>query len=354
MTFLASIRLLDGAEPASFTRTLDISILGINNFYINVPDDWLAIATSRLPALRSLRFAKSPLLDSKAISYLQGQKYKYIRFFDVSYCNNVTSERLSSVITLLPQLYFLDIAGHRGLRAAGVLGRIKDLAHLRILCLQECNLVDSDLTELFECIDDSSLHNMSRIQSLNLSHNKLTDTSFKILSTHNLSTQNDDMMLPSYNETIDSAPQLSPLEDTAINTFERKLRYVDVRKRRGFSLQDNFEKVMTYLEDPNLPDPARYMPGLTNLYISGNKITFSGLSKLSALHQIEALDIGSVELGEDHSVDCPKEDTETKVSRLYQAIDSCHNLQYLRVSHRVVTGSRVHSDKNDLKVSFSI
>lgn len=355
MIFLASVRHLNGAEPAPFTRTLDISTLGSDNFYIDVPEDWLALAAYLLPGLRSLNFARSPLLDSKAISCLQNQKLKHIRLFNASSCSNATSERLSTVIALFPRLYYLEIAGRRGLKSAGVLRRIRKLAHLRILCLQKCNLGDTDIAELSGYHDEPSLPNLAQIQSLDLSHNELTDASLAIISTSfRIAKQEHDDKLPSYNETLDITPQSSQGENSINHIFQRKLRYIKSGNWLGPPLQDGCEKVIEYLEDPNLPDPAEYMPGLTNLYISGNKISAEGLVNLLDLQQIRVLDVGSVELGEDYSLNCAKEETVIQISRLCKAIGLCPNLQHLRISHRVVTGSRMHSSENDNNVRSSI
>ena len=353
MYLFGTIKLLNGAEPASYIRTIDISNLGNDNFYVEITDNWLAIVVSQLPKLRSLRLANSPMLDSKAMKCLQDVQHDNIRFIDVSYCDNATSERLSLIIALLPNLYFLDLSGHRGLRAAGVLNRIKKLASLKILRLKKCYLNDSDICELFDQSNDSSAQSIANIRSLDLSFNNLTDKC--IFLTSSLSkdfTLSENITLPSYNESLDSTSRALKDEHPIYSMFQEKLKYMNLKERRQPVFEDDPAQVISYLENPNLPDPAVHRSRLTHLYISGNKITFKGLRELLTLHELEALDCGTIDLGDDGSLICSEEDAGINLPSLYEEFDKYNKLQYLRISHRLVTGFRIDSDRSDQIVSL--
>ena len=354
MYLSGAIRLLNGAEPASYIRTIDMLNLGNDNFYIDVSGDWLDILVSHLPKLRSLRLANSPMLDSKAINCLQHVQHDNIRFVDVSNCANATSERLSSMIALLPQLYFLDLSGHWGLRAAGVLDNIRGLACLKILRLRKCNLNDSDMSDLFGHSNDSSVRSVASIQSLDLSSNNLTDKCIRLISTMiSNSKLSDNIVPPSYSETIYPASRASELEDPVYCLFKEKLKCLDAEMGEQLVFKDDPAKVISYLENPNLPNPAVCYSQLTHLYISGNKITLAGLQELLTLHQLEALDCGSFKLGDDGSLISGEKDNVLNLRLLHQGFDKFNKLQYLRISHRVVTGCQTHSDGSDEVVSFS-
>lgn len=338
MHLIGTITLLEGTEPASYIRTIDISNLGNDNFYIDIPENWLAVLVSQLSKLRSLRLANSPLLDSRAMNCLHNVQYRNIRFIDVSYCHNATSERLSLMVALLPQLCFLDLSGHRGLRSTGMLNRIRKLNCLQVLRLRKCNLDDSDISELFGESTNSSTRSVINIRSLDLSSNNLTDDCIYLISTlTKASMLGENIMPPSYNQILDPASRASELEDPIYSMLEEKLKRMSMVERNQPLFQDDTAKIISNLENPNLPDPAAQKSGLTHLYISGNEITFEGLRELLTLHRLEALDCGSIKLGNDESLICREEDDIIKLQLLHNELNKYNRLQYLRISHRVVT-----------------
>lgn len=355
MRLIGTIRLLDGMEPASYIRTIDISNLGNDNFYIDIPENWLAVLVSQLSKLRSLRFANSPLLDSRAMNCLHNVQHRNIRFIDVSYCDNATSERLSLMIALLPQLYFLDLSGHWGLRSAGILNRIRKLNCLQVLRLRKCNLNDSDISELFSESNNSSTRSITNIRSLDLSSNNLTDNCIyltSILTKDSILGEN--IMPPSYNQSLDPASKASELEDPIYSVLKGKLERMTMVERNQPLFQDDPAKIISNLENPNLPDPAAQKSELTHLYISGNDITFKGLRELLTLHRLEALDCGSIELGNDDSLICREEDDIIKLQLLHKELNKYNRLQYLRISHRVVTSFQTNNGRDDQLIGLQI
>jgi hypothetical protein len=244
-----------------------------------------------------------------------------LRLLDASKCTNSTSTGLAEALCHLPNLVSLDLSQTPAAKDSIVLSKLQLLGNLRILGLRGLGLRDFDLNIIASSIG-------TRVRSLDVSNNHLTDASARALLHHCLK---EESMVPR----VIRGP-LPPVRDEGtdsdIDTIEKENVASHVRRK----LTEGFFGCLAI-------ESARDV-GITHLYLSKNAITVEGISGLLRSKRLHVLDIGILptvleqpyanaagELNE--AIELPGVSKLTPIISDYASA----KLRYLRVNFKVVT-----------------
>lgn len=192
-----------------------------------------------------------------------------LRLLDASGCTNATSTGLAEALRHFPSLVSLDLSRTAAAKDETVLSKFRYLVNLRLLSLKGLGLKDADFEIVARSIG-------TRVRSLEVSDNYLTDASARVLLEHCMK-----------EETIEPRRvpgPLPPVEHGRLNgdvdTFESENVVGHVRRK----LTGGFMGSLA-IED------VRDM-GITHLYLSNNAFTVEGISGLLRSQRVQVLDIG--------------------------------------------------------------
>lgn len=243
--------------------------------------EWLRDCLEYLPRLQSLLVNGLPFFDHSALLCLRHaslrrrslQPYVYpvfgLRLLDASGCSNATSTGLAEALCHFPNLVSLDLSKTPAARDDAVLSKLKYLSSLRLLSLQGLGLKDTNLHIIATAIG-------TRVRSLDLGNNQLTDTSARALLEHCLK---DDPMRAEQSQASQSLTQDEQYENE-VEAFESENITGHVRRK----LTGGFVGSLAI-------ESARNM-GITHLYLSNNALTVEGISGLVRSKRLQVLDIG--------------------------------------------------------------
>jgi Leucine-rich repeat (LRR) protein len=246
-----------------------------------------------------------------------------LRLLDASGCTNATSTGLAEALPHFPDLVSLDLSRTPGARSEVVLSKLQYLRSLRVLNLEGLGLKDTDFSVVATSIG-------TRVRSLNVSGNHLTDASARLLLEHCLKE------VP-VQEHVARTP-LPPVEHGRLSgdpdeyQSEDLVSHLRQRLTRGFAGRLAIEE-------------SRHI-GITHLYLSRNSVTVEGISGLLRSKRLRVLDVGVLpavltslvrrtwdnEDGED-SMELPGVAKMTPVLSDFAAA----RLRYLRVNYEIVT-----------------
>lgn len=192
-----------------------------------------------------------------------------LRLLDASGCTNATSTGLAEALPHFPDLVSLDLSRTPAARSDVVLGKLKYIRSLRVLNLEGLGLKDVD----FEIIAPSI---GSRIRSLNVSDNYLTDASARLLLEYCLK----ENTIP---EHVTRAP-LPPVEHGRLSGDLDAYESEDLVSHLRQRLTKGFVGSLAIEESRDI--------GITHLYLSRNSVTVEGISGLLRSQRLRVLDVG--------------------------------------------------------------
>jgi hypothetical protein len=297
--------------------------------------EWLRDCLERLPHLQCLMVNGLPFFDHAALLTLRHASPWWnahchttfpvfgLRLLDASGCVNVTSTGLAEALPHFPDLVSLDLSRTPGARSEFVLSKLQYLRSLRVLNLEGLGLKDSDFS-----VVATSLR--TRVRSLNVSGNHLTDASARLLLEHCLKEV-------AVREHVTRAP-LPPVEHGRLSGDPEDYESEDLVSHLRQRLTGGFAGRLAIEESRDV--------GLTHLYLSRNSVTVEGISGLLRSKRLRVLDVGVLpavltssvqrtldnEDGED-SMELPGVSKMTPILSEFASA----KLKYLRVNYQIVT-----------------
>ncbi|RDW87411.1 hypothetical protein BP5796_03105 [Coleophoma crateriformis] len=277
-------RILKRARPVvrNLTHTLHVPPAQ-PELYDGPQEGWLRDILDRLPCLQALIVSNLSFFDHQsllAVHRENGQLYAPLatyglRLLIASYCENTTATSLALALLHFPTLVYLDISSTQGARNSNVLRCIGSLSQLRVLKLRHCGLRDDDVESL-------TLDSLARIQSIDISHNFLTEKGIV-----NLVGGIPGLNLPLrwYDNTLCNEYNSLRRPSTADVSTMNLLKILEGHVAP--SLLGDELKSLLFLESDS---PSRF----SHLYIASNNLSISSLMKLLQYPKLQTLDCGSL------------------------------------------------------------
>ncbi|KAH8696852.1 hypothetical protein GQ44DRAFT_666124 [Phaeosphaeriaceae sp. PMI808] len=295
--------------------------------------EWLRDCLEYLPRLQCLLVNGLPFFDHSSLLSLRHASLRRksthplvypifgLRLLDASGCTNATSTGLAEALSHFPNLVSLDLSRTPAAKDQAVLSKLRSLVNLRLLSLQGLGLKDAE----FEIL---ALSIGTRVRSLDMSNNSLTDVSARSLLGYCLKGE----VIGSHR----TRGPLSPIEygppDGDFDTFESEDIVGHVRQKltKGFASSLTIETVRDV--------------GITHLYLSNNLMTVEGISGLVRSKRLQVLDVGTLhtllERPYSTSADDVVDDIElpgaSKLTRVLSEYAAA-KLRYLRINHEIIT-----------------
>lgn len=228
---------------------------------------------------------------------------------------------LAEALPHFPDLVSLDLSKTAAARDKAVLSTFKYLRNLRVLNLRGIGIKDEEFSVVAHAIN-------SRVRSLDISNNLLTDTSVRLLLELCLKER--------VVVTHTSRGPLAPVENAnppdEPETFESENLVGHLRKK----LTGGFIGSLSIEETSDV--------GISHLYLSSNAITVEGISALLRSRRLQVLDVGILPAVVTHpstlSLETPNDDLELpSVSKLTPVLAgyASSRLRYLRINYELVT-----------------
>lgn len=295
--------------------------------------EWLRDCLEYLPRLQCLLVNGLPFFDHASLLCLRHTSVRRrenrpptfpvfgLRLLDASGCMNATSAGLAEALSHLPYLVSLDLSRTPAARDETVLNKLKFLNSLRLLSLKGLGLRDAEFAVVALAIG-------TRVRSLDVSDNSLTDASARALLEHCLK---EEPVTPHA-----SYGPLPPIEhgklDADIDAFESENVVAHVRKK----LTGGFVGSLAI-------ENARDV-GITHLFLSKNAITVEGMSGLLRSSRLQVLDMGILPVMMKQPYDSSLVDGAADmelpgVSKLTPVLSrfASKKLKYLRINFKIIT-----------------
>ena len=325
-------------------------------FYDGPHAEWLRDILEQLPNLQSLVVSQLPFFDHPSLvalkhhSALRASKETDdfptfpLRLLIATRCDNTTSSGLGEALLHWPNLVFLDLSFTLAARDEAVYASLRYMTALQVLKLRHIGLRDCDFDVLGPCIG-------SKVRSLDLRDNKLTDASVRTLLTYcvhlhrDVHSRHQNEAERSLNET-ESWPSGVPRPNRhLLNEF------------KGDDMDEKFVRRLTQSVAGRLPSEDLPRPGLTHLYITNNLVTVEGMASLIKTENLHVLDAGSVDAAKafgrprsgslaTNPLDFALPGAE-KLTALLETFGS-KNVTHLRLHHALVTKPAVNLKDNPL------
>ncbi|KAL9095062.1 MAG: hypothetical protein Q9165_002664 [Trypethelium subeluteriae] len=360
--FLDTLEEVSGNDnPGAYTQVLDISELDQHQFDIGVHKDWLSRTLLKLPNLLALNVSSITFFDHDSILAGGIQRQAHLRSLSIRGCANVTTKALTAFLFKTPQLHYLDLSFTKidNKRDLGTtLSSRSLLPHLQILKLRGISLTDEDLLWLCGGVIDGQRRMPGlglRVWSLDVRDNLLTDASGGILGQYSSALPG----LPSYAE-VPPPPYEStqtvihPSRFIVLGTnwprfLESRIAAAPINE--DLSTRDDERGVIEELRNAPRPSLSASLlagkdRGVTHLYISGNRLTYKGVTLLFSLTTLQALDCGTVSAASLRTESDQVCDGDALAAALHLvALSRTSPLRYLRINHRIVTGFSAYVDR---------
>jgi hypothetical protein len=291
--------------------------------------DWLREVLEGLPNLQSLIVRGLPFFDHGALNALRytrlsGNRNQLgpartpfgLRLLDASRCSNVTATGLQQALTRFDSLLYLDLSWTYPAKSPEVLRSLSQFRGLHVLKLRGISLKDDDVLVLANAIK-------TRVRSLDLRNNHLTDRSVRILLEQCFTSP------PRRNNNGQvTSPSLLPYLGAEMLAIYRGANF------EAFLRNEFTGKFVGRLAIEDAPES-----GTTHLYLSDNQLTVEGLSGLVRSGRLHVLDVGSL-LPTMTSQDGSFKMDFPSLAKLAPVLaeSASHCLTYLRIDHSLVTG----------------
>ena len=259
-----------------------------------------------------------------------------LRLLIANDCPNTTAASLAEALVHFPNLVFIDLSNTLAARDHAVLSKLGDLPDLQVLKLRHTNLRDDDIEVLAQSIG-------TRVRSLDLSDNKITDKSVRTLLNHCFDSSHG---LP-VAENTPVRPGSSLAEGDWPSSLSRPDSHLADQFRRE-DLDDQFVKQLTNNLASRLPSEDLPDSGITHLSIEDNFLTVEGAASLLKSGKLHLFDIGFVDTAK--AIGSPRNPPSSlnikgdsislpSLSKLIPFLEglASKNLTYLRIHHTVVT-----------------
>ncbi|KAF2656697.1 hypothetical protein K491DRAFT_715104 [Lophiostoma macrostomum CBS 122681] len=245
--------------------------------------EWLRDCLERLPRLQSLIVNGLPFFDHASLLTLRHSSSWWrsshpnlfpvfsLRLLDASGCSNTTSTGLAEALPHFPDLVSLDLSRTSAARDETLFRGLKYLRNLRILKLRGLGLKDDDLLIIASSI-------RTRVRSLDVSENLLTDASARALLEHCIKATTE--------ASYAAQPPRSPIEDA------RPLEETDIFGTEN--LDNHLRNKLTQGFVGSLAVENARDAGITHLYLTKNCMTVEGISGLLRSTRLQALDAGTL------------------------------------------------------------
>ncbi|KAI9842694.1 MAG: hypothetical protein M1837_006979 [Sclerophora amabilis] len=280
---LATARL----SSRQLTRTVDIRNADPTYYEPDVYTRWLATLLVQLPNLESLLLYDFDLFDSETLTLAirsagegaQGPKLLSsalparrfgLKQLTISSCKNAIPEKLAKLLSIFPDLAYLDLSSTPAARHPSVIAKLRDhtaLPALQVLKLKGLRLGIDDVRALAERV----LHG---ICSLDLTDNMLPNELAEILLSYSFPP-------PGY-DSMDPPPfgdQSNPVDyHRRWEEMDEESKFIEIRKA---------EKAV----DPDLWSRRQ---GVSHLYVAGNLLTSKSHAALGKTGRLRVLHCGDV------------------------------------------------------------
>ncbi|KAI4653706.1 hypothetical protein J4E93_001473 [Alternaria ventricosa] len=227
---------------------------------------------------------------------------------------------LAEALPHFPDLVSLDLSKTAAAKDKAVLSTFRYLRNLRVLNLRGIGIKDEEFSVVAHAIS-------SRVRSLDISNNLLTDTSVRLLLELCLK----ERVVASHSSRGPLAPVQNANPTEGPETFESENLVGHLRKK----LTGGFIGSLSIEETSDV--------GISHLYLSNNTITVEGISALLRSRRLQVLDVGILPAVVTHpstvSLDPPNDDLELPgVSKLTPVLaESGSKLRYLRINYELIT-----------------
>ena len=301
--------------------------------YGNPHAGWLRDCLEYLPRLQCLIVDELPFCDHASLIGLRHPSVQWrvghpnisstydLRLLDASGCRNATSAGLFEALRQVPDLVSLDLSYTAAAKDGSVLRCFKNLGSLRILNLSGLGLRDVEVAMIVHSIG-------TRLRSLDVSYNHLTDASARILVEHCL--------------------QARVVEHNAIRNPPPTIEHAQLDRALVGSVSENVVKhlrcTLTHGFVGTLAVEDARDVGITHLLLSNNALTERGVSELLRSGCLQVLDVGVIPIASESpppisAGDAADDLEQSGVSKLISTISkyASARLQYLRISHELIT-----------------
>ncbi|XP_014559266.1 hypothetical protein COCVIDRAFT_92434 [Bipolaris victoriae FI3] len=297
--------------------------------YSGPHSEWLRDCLEYLPRLQCLIVNGLPFFDHASLLSLrypsQRLRPKFpvfsLRLLDASGCMNATSAGLAEALPHFPDLVSLDLSKTRASRGKAVLSALKHLLNLRVLNLCGIGLKDEDFSIVAHSI-------RSRVRSLDISNNLLTDTSTRLLLELCLK----EIVITPHTHRGRLAPVEQEQGNNEIDVFESENLVGPLRKK----LMGGFVGTLPIEEARDV--------GISHLYLSANNITIEGISSLLRSGRLKVLDAGVLPatIRNPYPVDPSSEEDDMKLPSVAKLVPilskfARHKLRYVRLNYQIAT-----------------
>ena len=249
-----------------------------------------------------------------------------LRLLDASRCTNVTATGLCLALKRLESLLYLDLSWTSPARDHAVLGCLRTISGLQVLKLKGIILRDEEIRVLAHAIG-------TRVRSLDIRHNRLTDRSVRLLLDSCFTTSDPGQS----NSQTHSSRTRSP---SLVHYLGADM--LAIYEGQGFEAYLRNAFTSSFVSRLAIEDAPE--GGITHLYISNNQLSvegISGLARSGRLHVLNAT-VDTVRpllqkpvsaSGDRHDMLLPGAEKLAKVLADYAG----HSLTHLSVNHDLVT-----------------
>ncbi|KAI9755920.1 MAG: hypothetical protein M1815_004468 [Lichina confinis] len=329
---------------------------------VRLPNEWLAILLASLPSLSSIILPGCSFLDHASIQLLlnperatskqsqdsspQLPASSTCRLLDVRGCQNIVPVALAELLSSrFRSLIFLDISSIPGLRGSSFWrGFSMSIPNVEVLKLRNVKLVNADLETLARSLG-------TRIWSLDVRGNMLGDESAEALVNYCFpppAYTQAEVLYDTYGSAEDDRAAVPGRAGATVDSFQR-------------GIQDDAQSIAAWLRRGWPADPLPGAgDGLTHLYISNNKISVEGATRLLKASRLRVLDVGRLSVPQplgttlsgyvttEHSL-------AISIQSMIPAVRdyAWSTLVSLRVSHHLVTGCGMPVDCAPFKSNSS-
>ncbi|KAI9889898.1 MAG: hypothetical protein M1814_004733 [Vezdaea aestivalis] len=250
----------------SWTQSVTTPI-SLSEIEVDLAINWIYSCLSLLPNLKVFSIPGLKVVDGESLSSfrtnsLRNNRSGYpLRVLNVSYCRNIVSTQLSSILPLLRNLTYLDLSRCHSIKAETLIGCCSAtlLPDLRILKLCDVQLSDAIFEELVTSLG-------TRVWCLDVRDNFLTDKAISDLLDYCF-------LPPEYNDSCIGSQRFSR---SSVKEDDEEWHV-----RNCLSVWGTLWPIV----DMNVS-------GITHLYTSGNLVSIKSLKSLLLSERLKVLDFG--------------------------------------------------------------
>ena len=332
----------------------------VSQIYDGPRPEWLREILDQLPNLQSLVVTQLPFFDHLALLALSRADREAdqsigrnnpagfpLRLLIAANCQNTTAPGLVEALTQFHSLIYLDLSKTLAARDRTVLSKLRNLPLLQTLKLRGVHLRDEDVTYLANAIG-------TRVRSLDISENHLTDHSVRTLLT--ICFNKNGAVTPAHDSLLNNVA-----EDWPSGFMRPDPATLDEFRHRGYD-RSLFRRLTTQIVS-RLPFEDLGPSGITHLFVADNDLSVEGLAALIRSKRLYVLDAGTLDISK--TINRPRSNSSNQrrfegldlilpgVEKLVPFLDRhAKALTSLRIDHSIVTEVSPNSEE-DLPSKFA-